>query len=147
MSKELIKTWVEALRSGKYEQGTFVLRSKDDKFCCLGVLCDVVKDLVGLDWEKNTSTYIIGNSEAILPLSVVNCLGDVIAHDERILIPKTNSKLQEYLGDKIDAIIKQTTLVALNDYYHLSFDQIADVLEEEFLLSGTINEDETINVA
>lgn len=38
-----IKTqWLEALRSGKYKQGTRFLRSPGDEFCCLGVLCDLV---------------------------------------------------------------------------------------------------------
>jgi hypothetical protein len=35
------KRWVEALRSGNYKQTTGALR-KDDGFCCLGVLCDIV---------------------------------------------------------------------------------------------------------
>jgi hypothetical protein len=35
------KLWVKALRSGKYKQGTKVLRSADNAFCCLGVLCAV----------------------------------------------------------------------------------------------------------
>lgn len=42
MKPELKQKWVEALRSGKYEQGECALRTSDDKFCCLGVLCDVV---------------------------------------------------------------------------------------------------------
>lgn len=33
--------WIEALRSGKYVQGRTMLRTTDDKFCCLGVLGDV----------------------------------------------------------------------------------------------------------
>lgn len=36
------RLWVEALRSGKYAQGTEVLRSKDGKYCCLGVACVVL---------------------------------------------------------------------------------------------------------
>lgn len=36
---ELIKDWIDALESGKYAQGRGVLRTKDDRFCCLGVLC------------------------------------------------------------------------------------------------------------
>src|SRR5688572_11113721 len=32
------KLWVEALRSGKYEQGTGQLANGDGGFCCLGVL-------------------------------------------------------------------------------------------------------------
>ena len=38
----LAKRWVEALLSGKYEQGTECLRSADNKFCCLGVALDVM---------------------------------------------------------------------------------------------------------
>lgn len=32
--------WVEALRSGEYKQGRGVL-CKDNKYCCLGVLCKI----------------------------------------------------------------------------------------------------------
>lgn len=43
---EEIKTkWVAALRSGEYKQGRGFLRKIDskgvDRFCCLGVLCDI----------------------------------------------------------------------------------------------------------
>ncbi len=46
LNPEFKKKWVEALRSGKYEQirEQFV-RFRDDKpigYCCLGVLCDVL---------------------------------------------------------------------------------------------------------
>jgi hypothetical protein len=33
--------WIEALLSGKYEQGQFMLQTPDGKFCCLGVYCDL----------------------------------------------------------------------------------------------------------
>lgn len=33
--------WLEALRSGKYEQGHYDLRRKNG-YCCLGVLCDII---------------------------------------------------------------------------------------------------------
>lgn len=42
MQAELKQKWVEALRSGKYQQGKAMLRSRDGEFCCLGVLCDLV---------------------------------------------------------------------------------------------------------
>lgn len=42
MREEVKDKWVEALRSGKYEQGIGYLHDlTNDKFCCLGVLCDV----------------------------------------------------------------------------------------------------------
>jgi hypothetical protein len=35
--------WIEALESGRYRQGKHVLRTDSDTYCCLGVLCDLVK--------------------------------------------------------------------------------------------------------
>ncbi len=40
---ELKSQWIEALRSGIYEQGQYVLQTMDGKFCCLGVYCDMMK--------------------------------------------------------------------------------------------------------
>jgi hypothetical protein len=34
--------WVAALRSGRYTQGKEYLRDRDNRFCCLGVYCDLV---------------------------------------------------------------------------------------------------------
>ena len=44
MNQEVKKIWVEALRSGKYQQGRGKLKRSDDlkpTYCCLGVLCEV----------------------------------------------------------------------------------------------------------
>lgn len=41
MNVEWKQKWLDALRSGKYKQGTGVLRDQYNRFCCLGVLCDV----------------------------------------------------------------------------------------------------------
>ena len=41
MKRELKSKWIKALRSGKYKQGKGRLK-KNGKFCCLGVLRDVV---------------------------------------------------------------------------------------------------------
>jgi hypothetical protein len=35
------KEWVQALRSGKYAQGWYQLKRDDDRFCCLGVACEL----------------------------------------------------------------------------------------------------------
>lgn len=42
MLNENAKKWVQALRSGEYKQGKDALRD-NDKFCCLGVACEVYK--------------------------------------------------------------------------------------------------------
>lgn len=53
MDKEIKVKWLEALRSGNYKQGRRCLR-KDDRFCCLGVLCDISK--LG-KWEAPNGAY------------------------------------------------------------------------------------------
>lgn len=35
------RKWVEALRSGKYEQGEGCLRDSNGRYCCLGVLTEL----------------------------------------------------------------------------------------------------------
>jgi hypothetical protein len=49
LDKKVKHKWLKALRSGKYEQGQFYLK-RNDRFCCLGVLCDTVKPN---KWEKS----------------------------------------------------------------------------------------------
>lgn len=46
MDSEVKRRWVQALRSGEYKQGVARLRNRNekdsvDKFCCLGVLCEL----------------------------------------------------------------------------------------------------------
>lgn len=63
MDRKLRDDWCAALRSGEYKQGTGKLRSKDDAFCCLGVLCDVVDPT---KWKRTAFNYGWG-SLTILP--------------------------------------------------------------------------------
>lgn len=49
LDADLKQQWVDALRSGEYKQGMEGnLRSKDDEFCCLGILCDLIP---GVEWD------------------------------------------------------------------------------------------------
>lgn len=57
MNQEIKAKWVAALRSGEYEQGTSHL-NKDDKFCCLGVLCDIYRKETGEgEWQPTGDGY------------------------------------------------------------------------------------------
>jgi hypothetical protein len=43
--RDLIVKWITALRSGKYKQGRYILRTTDNsEFCCLGVACEIHPD-------------------------------------------------------------------------------------------------------
>jgi hypothetical protein len=48
MKPRVTKLWVEALRSGEYEQGV-------DHFCVFGVLCDLHAQKTGDGWEGDGS--------------------------------------------------------------------------------------------
>jgi hypothetical protein len=66
MNKKLKQKWVAALRSGKYQQGSSVLKRVDNgetSHCCLGVLCETdgikSKD-TGSNWSK---AFVFPNGE------------------------------------------------------------------------------------
>ncbi|SRR6266851_385778 len=42
MNADIKEKWVAALRSGKYQQTREGYLQKDGRFCCLGVLCDLL---------------------------------------------------------------------------------------------------------
>ena len=78
MNPEIKREWVAALRSGKYEQGDGELRDPfkvTEKFCCLGVLCDILKDRVGGHWDAGT--FCVGDERdcMTLPEAVKNVAG------------------------------------------------------------------------
>lgn len=80
MNPEIKAKWIAALRSGKYRQGKGVLR-RADEFCCLGVLCDVVRKDVGGRWLKPSNigvrNFKIGSETDchILPDGVIAFVG------------------------------------------------------------------------
>lgn len=55
------RLWIKALRSGKYKQGQHQLR-QGDEFCCLGVLCKVVKPRVR--WDAYNEKF---QGESLMP--------------------------------------------------------------------------------
>jgi len=129
MNKELVRQWVEALRSGKYKQGRLSLRDINDKFCCLGVLCDIAKGNLNLDWRLGTSEdicYEIEDTTTVVPESILEFLG-VNIHKAFI----NAGDLRYDLG--IPSNESKMSLIDLNDYYKVSFNEIADIIEEEFL--------------
>ena len=110
MNPQIKQKWVSALRSGDYQQGQYCLR-KEDKFCCLGVLCDLYIKENHLEWElvNNRNYYGFQYKVADLPPSVVEWSG----------IPSHN------LMD-----ISERTFANLNDTGS-TFNEIADVIEEQ----------------
>lgn len=105
MNKELKAKWVEALRSGKYGQGTGSLHPSDNVFCCLGVLCDVIDPS---RWDGPR----LGRVKFKLK-----------GHDGRKLLPEELMKAEELSSDQI------WQLAGMNDC-EKPFSEIASYIEE-----------------
>lgn len=56
--------WVEALESGNYKQGKYRLRTKDNKYCCLGVLCEINPDLFNRKYNELNNDFYYNNANA-----------------------------------------------------------------------------------
>lgn len=76
MDQELKEKWVDALRSGRYEQGQGLLRTTGDRYCCLGVLVDIA-DPDG--WEQGESYWYYKGNARMIDLGYEGVLERVIA--------------------------------------------------------------------
>lgn len=123
MNPEIKALWLEALRSGEYEQGTSYL-NMNGQFCCLGVLCDIaVRQGVavavatyydyGIKADSSAVVYYDGDPTT-LPLSVRGWAG--LDHGN----PGFDTAARE-----------RHLLAALNDE-GLPFEDIATLIEENF---------------
>jgi len=108
MKKIWKQRWLKALRNGKYKQGRYTLRTQEDRFCCLGVLCDVVAIHEGKQWKFDGSYWAFGKATTALSSSVLKIVG-LTAHDPVIL---------------------GTSLTIRNDAKKQSFKRIADLIEK-----------------
>lgn len=120
MNPEIKTRWVTALLSGKYKQGAGYL-NENDRFCCLGVLCDVVKDELKIDWYENPEDEdfaIFDGKSQFLPKSVSVYAGLGINDDVRV----------PFIYDPEDGEV-MVPLSELNDE-GISFIKIAELIEE-----------------
>jgi hypothetical protein len=112
MNPQIKQKWLSALRSGDYQQTQGRLR-KEDKFCCLGVLCDLYGKENNVEWEINEDSgkYMYEKHFTVLPPSVIGWAGVGVQN------PNINAKRTT------------TTLASLNDNGY-TFNEISDVIEE-----------------
>ena len=96
------KNWVAGLRSGKYQQGKFRLRNKD-KYCCLGVACDINDSS---QWEKmpNSPVYLYEGCTDILPDELRNLLN--LALSEATILTSMNDSGADFneIADYIEGL-------------------------------------------
>lgn len=120
MNPEMKAAWTAKLRSGEIKQARGVLQESDGSMCCLGVLCEISGvgewvDDSDDDWgEEPFFAYEVGDyrKSAQPPKAVLDAVG----------LPATPAVV--YNDTKVD-------LWYLNDQYHLTFEQIADLIDEQ----------------
>lgn len=124
MEQEIADRWADALESGKYKQGKFLLNSPEG-FCCLGVLCEIavedgVVEKIDPDGSGYTRYHAPGNPNnydtAFLPDAVVEWAGvghSNIAFDVDL----------EGSGGWV-------TASGLNDTYNYTFAEIAELIRQ-----------------
>lgn len=103
---ELFEKWVDALESGEYAQGKHVLRSNDNKFCCLGVAADKA----GVKWiERQATCYVFrDHNDSFWSGNLPEDLGARLGFDDHI----------------------SAHLIDLNDDHGATFHQIAAYLRD-----------------
>lgn len=119
------KALVAALRSGEYSQGIGRLRY-GDKFCCLGVACNIYQELTGNGkWHHHPS---------IETMEFVGRTPDGVFYSEAYNLPVA---VRDFFGFKYGGEFNEDladhdadSLIQLNDN-GASFAEIADIIESE----------------
>jgi hypothetical protein len=138
MKVEYKRKWVAELRSGNHKQAVGRLTRIDEEgnksHCCLGLLCDIVKDELGLAVRDDESGIVWYNEESgVLPPVVQDAVG---LKETSAGVPTYEFSLdptRETIFDPADEFIGELKvecfhLASLNDD-GLTFDQIADIIE------------------
>ena len=131
MLKKYADKWIKALESGKYKKGKGFLcsiegKNKTPKYCCLGVLCEILKVPKRnhqniIDTEDGLFQTVeygdnIGKSNTSLPTGIMKKVG----------IKESEGRIRNF---NFDGSILLTTLNDSRDY---SFKKIAKVIKKHY---------------
>jgi hypothetical protein len=129
VNEEIKAQWVQALRSGEYKQGQGALRSDDNTYCCLGVLCDLaVKDGKAHWFKKELRTFDgYGNQSGRKLEEGWRVLDRDGGHDGGV----PTKIIVEWAGlEQAHPLLGDSGAIGLNDGERASFERIADLIEE-----------------
>lgn len=125
MKPEIKKRWVEALRSGEYQQAKDYLVSLEG-YCCLGVLCEIaVQDGVvyreGDEYISTSEGFDVNNVD--LPVAVQRWAGVEDAYDGGFTSLRSNVPYKN--------TDRNADFTELNDEMDYTFKMIADAIEND----------------
>ena len=122
MNPEVKTKWLEALRSGEYAQTTGALEKIPATFadgspgglCCWGVLCRIAESEGVVQHTLGGSTILYDGEDSFPPPSV-----------------QSWADLDPFTKYFLDPLDKHVSLADLNDGYKYTFNEIAEVIEEQ----------------
>jgi hypothetical protein len=110
MNQDIKAKWVAALRGGEYKQGAGQLRLRN-RFCCLGVLCELHAKAVGMAWQGD----VYCGSEMTLPSDVMTWAD----------LPLNNPDVE------VEGYEEATKELAVLNDEGMPFPEIADLIEKQ----------------
>jgi len=128
-AKRIREAWLEALTSGEYKQGKSYLHQKtkkgEDRFCCLGVLCDLAVKARVIDAPEEDEDRVVvydGDAEK-LPNSVLDWA--------KLKNSTGEPENENFVGEEawLTKGLKKESLASLNDA-GIKFPTIAKIIKE-----------------
>lgn len=120
------KMWVDALRSGKYKQGHDALHTKTergDRFCCLGVGCDLYQKHGPGDLKVHEGTLVSYDfTSGYPPFKVMQWLG--ISDAFMRSLARMNDGARDIVTGKVESPKRR-------------FSTIANRIEDEFVFNAS----------
>jgi hypothetical protein len=146
MNSEVKKVWIDALRSGDYDQGLGQLHTMQNDihaYCCLGVLCDLaIKSGIELEvkydstWENGPKMFIYDGESGYLP-EVVQQWAELDEVNPIIFIENIcNTEEEIYsicnrIGDSENMLQEDLTyLISEFNDNGFSFEEIANIIDK-----------------
>lgn len=130
MKQEIKASWLEALRSGRFEQTDGALSKVRDgrlKHCCLGVLCELAVEAGVVDRDAQARDVVEGGYVGYVPK------GYGAHYGETSVLPAAVTGWAELdeTNPGVSGPDGRTSLAGLNDDHSYTFAAIADVIERE----------------
>ena len=138
MNPEVKQKWIDALRSGNYEQGSEKLRNVSG-YCCLGVLCDLYAQEYNTEWEfmgyEDESNpqptdywYFEGQSE-FLPESVMEWAGLKTNNPQVRVEPQVRFEVEDN-EDEDNSHYEDALIANVNDSGY-TFNDLSKIIEQQ----------------
>lgn len=140
MNKDIARRWVEALRSGRFEQTKGALARKLDNgkvgYCCLGVLCELAVEENVIPSKvappEYTDRFVFGTGD-MMPGVEVDTWASAGGLDDRYRLPVSDEIAEDLREAGITVRHNMAFLPELNDNLGLTFNEIADLIEAAYL--------------